>query len=220
MTYDIKIKNRKDNKKGGNRKPQTYRHCVICGKVFGPLKRLSQICCSKECGYKLRSQNGSKKKGKHYLHLKRAERRVCPICEKVFWGKNDRNGRFGSEKIRIQRYCSHGCYMKSRLETTIERLMKEFLIKQGIKFEQEYKIGKYWVDFYVPEMNLCIEVDGNYWHSLEKQVERDKRKDDFLRELGYNILRIKEDEILNQVIIDRWEQFTGKKAERVDYGTR
>jgi hypothetical protein len=34
MIRDIKIKNRKDNKMGGNRKSQTYRHCVICGKVY------------------------------------------------------------------------------------------------------------------------------------------------------------------------------------------
>ncbi len=35
----------------GNRKPQTFRPCAHCGRVFGPLDRLSQRFCGPSCKY-------------------------------------------------------------------------------------------------------------------------------------------------------------------------
>ena len=37
---------------GGNRKPQTFRDCVQCGRRFGPLDRLAQRFCSYACKVK------------------------------------------------------------------------------------------------------------------------------------------------------------------------
>jgi hypothetical protein len=34
---------------GGNRKPKTFRPCLKCGNIFGPLQRLSQKYCSIPC---------------------------------------------------------------------------------------------------------------------------------------------------------------------------
>lgn len=36
-------------RRGGNRKPQTFKKCERCGVTFGPLDRLSQKFCSMEC---------------------------------------------------------------------------------------------------------------------------------------------------------------------------
>jgi very-short-patch-repair endonuclease len=33
-----------------------------------------------------------------------------------------------------------------------------------IKFETQVPIGKYCVDFYLPESGGVVEVDGEYWH--------------------------------------------------------
>jgi very-short-patch-repair endonuclease len=201
---DIKIKSRFDTNIGGNRKPQTYRNCMICGKQFGPLDRLSQIACSKECGYKLRSKRGNPKKGRHYPHLRRAREEQCPICGKVFRG-------IWNSIRRIQRYCSHDCYMKSRLETMPERRMRELLESLGVKFNQEYRIGRFYIDFYLPDRKLAIEIDGDYWHAKPEVKARDMRKEAFLNNKGIGVVRVRESE-KPQVIIERWEQFTGNKA--------
>ena len=37
-----------------------------------------------------------------------------------------------------------------------------------------------------------IECDGDYWHSLEKAVEKDKRRDSYMLEHRYKILRLPE----------------------------
>ena len=39
-----------------------------------------------------------------------------------------------------------------------------------------------------------IEFDGDYWHSTEKQKERDRLRDEYLTFNGYQVLRIKESE--------------------------
>jgi len=53
--------------------------------------------------------------------------------------------------------------------------------------------------FEIDELNIskkiCIEIDGDYWHSLPKRIQQDKRKDTFLTNKGYNVIRIKEKDI-------------------------
>jgi very-short-patch-repair endonuclease len=36
----------------------------------------------------------------------------------------------------------------------------------------------------------CIEIDGDHHMQFEEIIERDKRKDKYLQEIGWNILRI------------------------------
>ena len=94
--------------------------------------------------------------------------------------------------------------------------MRELLDKVGAEYEQEYKIGKYWADFYLPKYNVVIEVDGDYWHSLPDVKEKDTRKDIYLKSKGINVMHIKECELkTGDVIIARWEKLTGQKAERL-----
>ena len=104
--------------------------------------------------------------------------------------------------------------MRARSETNPERKVREYLERAGIHFCQEFKIGTYWIDFYLPEARLAIEVDGEYWHSSEKVMARDKQKDAFLQSQGVDFLRIKERVVDSlDVIVKRWENLTGLVAE-------
>lgn len=47
------------------------------------------------------------------------------------------------------------------------------------------------VDFFVGDVNKIIEFDGSYWH---KDIEKDLKRDQFLKDMGYEVLRIKENE--------------------------
>ena len=43
------------------------------------------------------------------------------------------------------------------------------------------------VFFYIPSLNLALEVDGLYWH---RDAEKDLRKRAFLESMGYSVLNI------------------------------
>lgn len=103
-------------------------------------------------------------------------------------------------------------------ETSIEKTIKNIIIKNKTKFkknffvyfnEKEYKI----YDFYLPEYNMLIEADGDYWHgnpeyfaTLNEIQVINKKNDVFKNELakqeGYFLLRFWE----NQIKSDSFEK--------------
>lgn len=87
-------------------------------------------------------------------------------------------------------------------DTSIEIKIREQLIAHEIEFEQQYNIGnRFEGDFYIPDLNLIVEADGEYWHGFEEAIERDKRKNIFIFEKGFNLLRLKES-IINSNTFD------------------
>jgi very-short-patch-repair endonuclease len=55
-----------------------------------------------------------------------------------------------------------------------EQVMAAILEHAGVEFEAQKWIGRVCVDFYLPESNSVIEVDGSRWHQDEKrEVSRD-----------------------------------------------
>lgn len=106
------------------------------------------------------------------------------------------------------RYCSHDCYMRSRAETTPERIVRETLAELEIPFDAQVRVGRWTVDFLL--RSLVIEVDGDYWHDKPEVVAKDRRKDRWLQNNGYEVFRIRESELgpdLRDVIRKRWGAF-------------
>ena len=71
-----------------------------------------------------------------------------------------------------------------------EMITAVILLKADIDFEINYKIGKYCVDFFIPDWDLVVEIDGQlHEHSLLKDSNRDV---EIRRELGeeWEIIRI------------------------------
>lgn len=79
--------------------------------------------------------------------------------------------------------------------TSIEVIVRDLLDSLGVRYLSEYPIGSFVVDFYVPRRRLVIECDGEYWHSLPGVKEKDARRDIWLRERGYRVLRLSESQI-------------------------
>jgi len=71
------------------------------------------------------------------------------------------------------------------------------LIEIGATYIEQAQVGKYLCDFIIPASNLVIETDGDYWHSSEKRKQLDKVKDDYLRKIGFSVLRLPENKIKN-----------------------
>lgn len=65
------------------------------------------------------------------------------------------------------------------------------------KFRRQHSIGKYIVDFYCPKKRLIVELDGS--QHIETQRDYDKERDDYLRVLGFKVLRFWDNEINNNL---------------------
>src|SRR5438128_1145966 len=68
----------------------------------------------------------------------------------------------------------------------------------GKKFRRQHSIGPYIVDFFCPETDLAIELDGE-GHYIENRVEADATRTEFLNKKGIRVLRFENKEIFNNL---------------------
>ena len=66
----------------------------------------------------------------------------------------------------------------------------------GLKFRRQVLIDRYIVDFYCPEIRLIIEIDGGV-HDRTEQAKWDEIRDARLAELGYRMLHVRNEDVLN-----------------------
>jgi very-short-patch-repair endonuclease len=75
-------------------------------------------------------------------------------------------------------------------------------------FISEMRFGKYVLDFAWPDKKCCIEVDGSQ-HQWPDRILSDEKKDEFIRDKGWEILRIKWKDCFNdpKLWIEKAKQF-------------
>jgi very-short-patch-repair endonuclease len=66
------------------------------------------------------------------------------------------------------------------------------------KFRRQFSLDRYILDFYAPEIKLCIEADGGQHYSDEGKRHDDARAK-VLSDLGVEILRFSDRDILNNI---------------------
>jgi very-short-patch-repair endonuclease len=93
------------------------------------------------------------------------------------------------------------------LVSSLEVRVKTLLDALEVSYEQQYRIGKYFADFYVASENLIIEVNGCYWHSCpqcgytyETKQESDAKREKYLKSKGYKILTIWEHDLRTEFV--------------------
>ena len=88
-------------------------------------------------------------------------------------------------------------YLKNRRQelrnnaTSAEAFLWKYLSKSQLenrKFRRQHSIENYIVDFYCASEKLIIELDGNV-HNNPIGSERDAKRDEHLKELGFKVLR-------------------------------
>jgi len=86
--------------------------------------------------------------------------------------------------------------------TSSENVLWQKLRKRqvgGLRFRRQVSIGKYTVDFYCPEINLVIEVDGNT-HFISHQIEeKDLLRQKTIENLGIKFLRFTSTDVYNNM---------------------
>lgn len=89
--------------------------------------------------------------------------------------------------------------------TTQEQLVAGYLTNVGLRYAQQYEIGKYIVDFFLPEIEIVLECDGVYGHFKKADRKRDKEllengisKVIHIKQVSYiNIEKFLNEELLN-----------------------
>ena len=87
--------------------------------------------------------------------------------------------------------------LRSRL-TEAEKILWEHLRnhKSGFRFRRQHPLWNYVVDFYCHRLKLVIEADGEIHLNKDNKI-RDMEKDDGLKNLGLQVLRYTNDEIIH-----------------------
>lgn len=87
-------------------------------------------------------------------------------------------------------YCDLTPQSRQELVITFE-LMKLFknINPKGYKTKLDGRLRA--IDIFIPDLNLAIEFDGNYWHKDKRAI--DKIKSEMLLEKGYKVIRMREE---------------------------
>ena len=80
-------------------------------------------------------------------------------------------------------------YSKGR--SYAEEYWKVILDSNNLVYEEQYQIGPYQLDFAFPDLKIDLEIDGDQHHLDKRVVESDKRRNIYLENLGWTIVRVK-----------------------------
>jgi very-short-patch-repair endonuclease len=66
----------------------------------------------------------------------------------------------------------------------------------GLKFRRQHALGPFVVDFCCVSCRLIIELDGAIH---DRQVEQDRARTEYLEQLGYRVVRFRNEEMLRDI---------------------
>lgn len=157
-------------------------NCSTCNtkKFVNKYKLLNQknFFCDKKCNNKWLSCNQIGKNNPNYGN-KLSKISIQKIRDRTI--KQLKNGEIG--------FC----------DTLPERLVENQLLFNNILYVKQYVYKLGIADFWLPETNIIIECDGDYWHSLPKAIIRDKKQTEYLENEDYTVIRLWERDIKKDV---------------------
>jgi very-short-patch-repair endonuclease len=148
---------------------------------------------------------------------------ICPKCNKT---KQHKWCNLSPTRIKnlseamsqkMCKSCSNSEYYtlsKKKKNTKPEKEFKIVLKELDIKFKQSYKYKGYYFDFYLPELDILVEVDGVYWHgkglswdelneTQKNSRTNDGKKDKLCLDSQKPLIRLWEDEINKNTVISK-----------------
>jgi len=92
------------------------------------------------------------------------------------------------------------CKLRQNQTDAEKMLWKHLRNKQfyGLKFFRQYSIGPYIIDFYCPQLELAIELDGSQ-HAENDIREYDAVRTDYLKEHRLKVIRFWNNDVLSNI---------------------
>lgn len=86
----------------------------------------------------------------------------------------------------------------------LEVAMANRLQVLGIPYETQWRMDMYAWDFYLPDHDTVIDVNGEYWHSLKENITKDKAKFTYAKRYrpDLKVLIVEEKNFLNPLRVD------------------
>jgi very-short-patch-repair endonuclease len=149
-------------KKAHNKGTASFKICVNCGIRYHKTMGLGQgkKYCSPEC----RDEHWNKGSNPH-IGMKRSKETCLKISKKAneFLANNP--------DMHINKRMA-----KKGFQTNTEKEVERWLLKIGLPYEKQFRVGRNYVDFAIPFVGILIEADGAYWHKKQGvDIERDKK---------------------------------------------
>ena len=87
---------------------------------------------------------------------------------------------------------SFGKFLQGRA-SSLEKNFIDWCITNDVKYKHQWQIPNCFLrhnyDFLLPDYNLIVEIDGDYWHLTEEAIVRDNFYDKVAKQNGYDIIR-------------------------------
>ena len=84
---------------------------------------------------------------------------------------------------------------RSYPEKWFESVIKDRLHNKN--FNSQYRIGRYCLDFAWISEKKCVEVDGETHYRFQNEIEKDIKRDNWLKEQGWSIIRFRWKEVIS-----------------------
>lgn len=180
--------------------------CINCGQPV-PINTLGRkTCLNNRCARQIACKEGrifpfSKEQRRKFVKVAHAKAKAMGVFDRSDWGsrnpetlKKMRDGSARSMRARIR---------DGKWEPEV--FFEKCLAEAGISFEREKpivtkrlvnagrgrkRLSTVFLDFYIPELKLAIELDGSFWHNRQEARERDKSKDDACKAAGIRLVRV------------------------------
>lgn len=198
--------------------------CKNCGKDFVDLESIDRNFCNNSCSASYNNKGKIKSEItkfkiseslKNIPNNNKLPRTDCIECgKKVKKNKQKycslsclKNSKIFKEKLSIiakERYKKNPDQHPNKRcasikETYPEKFFNEFLILKGLvngeDFIKQFKVNNYYVDFFFPKLNLCVEIDGERWH--DSNNEKEITRENIIKE-KYKLIRFKVKPLLNK----------------------
>ena len=98
---------------------------------------------------------------------------------------------------KLKEYARQHRNNSTKAEIRLWQQLKRDQIR-GYDFHRQKPIDNYIVDFFCNKLKLAIEVDG-YTHQFEEVLNKDKIKEQKLKELGIYMLRFNDEEVMKDI---------------------
>lgn len=119
-----------------------------------------------------------------------------------------------SKGLTVDQYIPPYFVELDKCQSPIEKRVLKALWMRDYKATTQYPIRRYRIDVALPEYQLAIECDGKCFHSSKEAKAHDKKRDAYLRSIGWKTLRFSGSTINRDMskVITRIESEIQKKS--------